>query len=146
MGYDLHITRQENWFDDENSLKISQQQWEEYIANDPEMKLEGFAQVILDTGEVVRIENNGIAVWLKYSGEGLGQNHAWFTLYNGNIGVKNPDQEIINKMVEISIFFNGKVQGDEGELYEIADYLDKQTLKEVTVQGKSNKKPWWKIW
>ena len=105
MGYELYITRQDNWFDDNIQKKISLEEWISYISKDSEMRLDNFAQIELPNKEIFRIEKEGIAVWEEYSGEGKGQNQAWFTYYNGNVQVKNPDQEIINKMVVIAIFF-----------------------------------------
>jgi hypothetical protein len=59
--------------------------------------------------------------------------------------VKSPDQEIINKMVDIAQTLGGKVQDDEGTLYEKENYLDRQ-LKEVQVAPVPRKKPRWRFW
>jgi hypothetical protein len=124
MGYDLHITRKENWFDNDPEKDISLAEWCEYVSKDPEMPLDNFAEIEFPDGEVLRTEKEGICVWEKYSQDGIWQNHAWFSHFQGNIFVKNPDQEIINKMVDIAHGLNAKVQGDEGELYDKADYLN----------------------
>jgi hypothetical protein len=41
MGYDLHITRGENWMQTDGTW-IRAQQWLDYVAQDPELKLAGF--------------------------------------------------------------------------------------------------------
>jgi hypothetical protein len=142
MGYDVHITRKDNWYDDDNASEISLKEWNDYVSNDPDFRVDNFAQVDLPAGQILRIEKEGICVWTKYSRDGEDQNHAWFIHSRGNITVKNPDQEIINKMVQVAQKLNAKVQGDEDELYGKEDYLD-QTLHDVATDFK---KPWWKFW
>lgn len=44
MGYDLHITRQENWFDEDNSQQISFDEWTQVLSNDKDMRLDNFAE------------------------------------------------------------------------------------------------------
>jgi hypothetical protein len=144
MGYDLHITRQDEWYNEDENLRISLREWTQFVNSDNEMRMDGQAEVTLDTGEVFRIESEGLAVWTAYSGDGVDQNHAWFSLSNGNIVVKNPDREIINKMVDISNYFNAKVQSDEGELYQKADSL--QSQNNVATNTLGQKKPWWRFW
>lgn len=145
MGYELYITRQNDWFEKDQLFEISLEEWINYVKNDPEMRLDGFAQIEVQNGEILRIDNEGISVWIKYSGEGIGQNHAWFSYYHGNIIVKNPNQEIINKMCDIASTLNAKVQGDNGELYEKAPFLNRR-LEEINDTWTIQKKPWWKIW
>jgi hypothetical protein len=120
-------------------------EWIQYITCDPEFRLDNYAAVELPGGKILRVEQEGIAVWLAYSQEGVDQNHAWFTYFKGNISVKNPDQEIINKMVDIAQALGGKVQDDEGTSYEKENYQDKQ-LKEVQVTAAPRKKPRWRFW
>ncbi|WP_232445514.1 hypothetical protein [Burkholderia ubonensis] len=38
MGYDVHITRKTNWFDDEPQIDIDE--WRTLVASDKEMRLE----------------------------------------------------------------------------------------------------------
>jgi hypothetical protein len=109
MGYDVHITRKDNWFDDEKAREISLKEWNDYVSSDPDFRVDNFAQVDLPEGQTLRIEKEGICVWTKYSREGENQNHAWFMHSQGNITVKNPDQEIINKMVQVALKLNAKV-------------------------------------
>ena len=42
MGYDVHITRKENWFDDEPQIDIDG--WRDLVASDEEMRLDGYAE------------------------------------------------------------------------------------------------------
>jgi len=42
MGYEVHITRKECWFDSEGP-KISMAEWRSYVADDPELDLKSTA-------------------------------------------------------------------------------------------------------
>ena len=144
MGYDLHITRQENWFDEIEDLRITQEEWTEYISLDEEMRLDGFSEITLPDGKLLRQADPGMAVWTGYTANGVEQNYAWIWLDNGNIGAKNPDQEIIVKMLEIAKHFKARVQGDDGELYSVNDLGYAEGSHAVIIN--EPKKPWWKIW
>ena len=148
MGYDVHITRRENWFDADDTRNISIDEWRDLIADDPEMRLDNFAEATTPVGDALRVESDGLSVWTKYSGDGLNENHAWFNYYKGTIVVKNPDQEILQKMFDIASKLNAKVQGDEGEIYErsnnnkiITRHIEGEDDKKI-----DTKKPWWKFW
>jgi hypothetical protein len=134
MGYDLHITKKTNWFDEDVKHDISQEDWKIYIQHDSEMILEGFAEATTQNQESIRFEDKSIAVWTKYSKNNSNGNFAWFYLSSGNITVKNPDKEIIQKMLQIAKNMQARLQGDEGEYYD-----------EQIVSAKINK-AWWKFW
>lgn len=116
MGYDVHITRAEEWMDS-SSAPISLREWLDYVANDPEMRLDGHADATVGQGEILRYENDGLAVWTKYSGHGADGNMAWFDFSDSHIVVKNPDEEIIDKMCHVAEALDARVQGDDGEFY-----------------------------
>jgi hypothetical protein len=132
MGYDIHITRKESWFDEKNSNNIELAEWIKYVKGDTEMKLDGYAEATTGTDKVM-YENAGLAVWTAYSKHRSGDNQSWFDFRNGNVTVNNPDQEIINKMIDIAGQLNAKVQGDDGETYD--------TKEEI-----QQRRPWWKVW
>jgi hypothetical protein len=115
MGYDVHITRAEHWVESD-SAPISLDEWLGYVAGDPEMRLDNFAEAEVE-GHVLRYENEGLAVWTAYSGHGLKGNMAWFDYRDGRVVVKNPDDEILGKMRRIASALRAKVIGDEGERY-----------------------------
>jgi hypothetical protein len=142
MGYDVHITRAAEWSDSEGT-PIALDEWLAYVASDPEMRLDGFAEVRTPDGEVIRIEGKGLSVWTAWPGEHGGQGHAWMDHRGGRIVVKNPDSAILKKMCSIAERLGARVQGDEGEMYPDAmapadDAADRDPESPV---GKS---PWWK--
>jgi hypothetical protein len=67
MGYDVHITRKDEWFD-EGGSQIDLKEWLAYIDSDAEMRLDGYAEAKAGSGDILRIESEGLSVWLNYSG------------------------------------------------------------------------------
>jgi len=139
MGYDIHITRKENWFDEDDANEIKLDEWTAYIMSDSEMRLDNQANSTNDIGEGIQYENNGLAVWDSYSKNGLDGNYAWFDFRAGNVTVKNADEEIRNKMIDIARRLGAKVQGDDGETY------GSETAMTINQRSKG-KRPWWKVW
>jgi hypothetical protein len=140
VGYDVHITRKEHWSDEEGP-SISLSEWISVVDSDPEMRLDGYAEARTSGGEVLRIENEGLSVWVAYSGHEKNGNMAWFGFFSGNVVVKNPDTEILAKMHSLAQRLSAKVQGDEGEEY---GESGNQLVQEP--QHSTSKKPWWKFW
>ncbi len=143
MGYDVYITRKQDWFD-ENGNEISFDEWVQYVEMDNEMRLDNFAETKTPDG-TLRIESEGIAVWLKYSGHEKDGNMAWFRYFEGNIIVKNPDEEILAKMYSVAQSLNAKVQGGDGEIYDANGQSNWQEIKQPT-NISSTVKRWWQFW
>ncbi|HJY78522.1 MAG TPA: hypothetical protein VKE95_17915 [Burkholderiales bacterium] len=116
MGYDVHITRATEWTDSE-ATPITLDEWLAYVASDPEMRLDGFAEARMPKGEVIRIEGKGLSVWTAWPGERRGEGYAWMEYRRGRIVVKNPDPAILKKMCSIAEQLGAQVQGDDGETY-----------------------------
>jgi hypothetical protein len=116
MGYDVHVTRASHWTKSK-ATPIALEEWIAYVGRDPEMRLDGYAEAQLPSGETFRHDSAGLAVWTAYSGHGNDGNMAWFDHRNGEIVVKNPDEEMIEKLCRIAKLLGARVQGDDGELY-----------------------------
>ncbi|PMS36265.1 hypothetical protein B0G57_107267 [Trinickia symbiotica] len=116
MGYDVHITRTSNWFD-ESGPKIGIDEWKAIAQSDSDMRLDGYASVVVGDGSVLRVDSEGLAVWIAYAGNGVNGNMAWFDFRNGNVVVKNPDSMILGKMWQLAQRLGAKVQGEECEVY-----------------------------
>ncbi|MBS1511593.1 MAG: hypothetical protein JST86_12175 [Bacteroidetes bacterium] len=144
MGYDIYITRQDNWYDEDMSKQISLAEWTNYITRDTEMRLDNFAEAVLPGGEKIRLEKEGLAVWLSYPGNNTEGNYAWFYYSDGNISVKNPDGAIMKKMLQIATVLKAKLQGDDGETYDLSE-INKVSRMMHSLYPKF-KKPWWKFW
>ena len=117
MGYDVRITRKENWWD-ESGAEINLDEWIDVVAADPDMRLDGYAETQVGDGKILRVENKGLSVWTAYSGHGKDGNMVWFGFHRGNVVVKNPDTEILQKMWSLAQLLSARVQGDEGEFYD----------------------------
>jgi hypothetical protein len=99
MGYDFHITRAKFHVENEGAW-ITADEWLRYVEQDPELKLAGY-------------NGDYFALW---SGKSEYPD-PWLDWFEGNIHTKNPDDPLIDKMVEIAKKLNAKVQGDDGEIY-----------------------------
>ena len=100
MGYDVHITRKSKWHGEGPDITLDE--WLGYIASDASMRLDGYAEATTTAGDVLRIEDPSMAVWTGYTGHGRDGSMAWFWHSRGSIVVKNPDPEILDKMVCIA--------------------------------------------
>lgn len=83
MGYDLHITRREDWTD-ETGPEISLEEWNELVERH-------------SATDVVR----GALYWER-----------------GEVIAKNPDVALVRQMVAMAERLGGRVQGDDGEIYD----------------------------
>jgi hypothetical protein len=100
LGYDVYITRAENWYYTQG-FEISSLEWLNIVKNDPEL---------------VHKPENG-EFFVKWSGP-TKYPDTWFDWLNGNIYTKYPDKATLRKMSQIAHRLNAKIQGDEGELYD----------------------------
>ena len=117
MGYyDIHITKRTEW-SDKSGPAITLEDWKKLLAADSEMRLDGAAEAVTPDGKKLRVENEGLAVWIKWSKHGRNDNMAWFYYFEGDVTVKNPDKEIFGKMFRIAEKLGARLQGDEGEFY-----------------------------
>ena len=69
MGYELHITRRTDWFDE--GLDITHEEWEHYVNSDPEMELEEESHITNAKGETIEIESEGLAIWTSPSDDSI---------------------------------------------------------------------------
>ena len=100
MGYEIHITRAENWASNED-CPITSSEWLDLIERDKSLRLADY---------------NGphFAIWDDHPDDF----EAWLDLNDGNITTKHPDDPLLHKMLEIAEFLGANVQGDDSELYD----------------------------
>jgi hypothetical protein len=115
MGYEINIKREQ-----ENPITL--QEWENYIISATDFYL---------TDEFSTYNSTG--VW-KTS-----KDLVYFTFQEniGVIAVKNPDDWVISKMIDISKSLNAVVAGEEGETYKI----DKDGIQQTIFPEKIIDKP-----
>lgn len=112
MGYNVHITRKTNWFD-ETGPQISGDEWQNYVASDSEMVISGAAEHTTPEGETIRLTDPLLAEWRCHSSGST----VWFAYFKGSLSVKNPDDECLSKMQQVAAKLQARVQGDDGEPY-----------------------------
>lgn len=117
MGYDVHITRADDWTESA-SVPISLEDWLAVVDRDPELRLERTASATTAEREIVSFESPGLSVWTGWSRHGAGGSFAWIDHSDGEIVVKNPDEEVLRKMHQIARALGARVQGDDGEEYD----------------------------
>jgi hypothetical protein len=76
--------------------------------------MDNFAEAKTTAGEIIRYENEGLAVWLPGAKDNQG---GWFDYRDARIVVKYPSEETLAKMKRIAQVFGAHVIGDEGEFY-----------------------------
>ena len=99
MGYDLHITRAEDW-GESRSNPITAEEWLAVVESDPELSPAGY---------------NGpyFALW-----RGPSENpEPWLDWSDGRVHTKNPDAPLVGKMIRLAGRLGARVQGDDGEFY-----------------------------
>ncbi len=99
MGYDLHITRREDWFD--TGHDISHADFLVYLHGDKEFTYPSSLGA-------------HYADWKSP----VSGHQSWLCWREGQLETKNPEPEFVDKMVAVAKALEAKVQGDEGEIYE----------------------------
>lgn len=138
MGYDVHVTRRNQW-SDEHGDEITRAEWLAYVGADSSMRLEKKAIVRNAEGAEFSVEDETLAVWKDWPNRQEGRNEAWMWLGHGNVMAKNPDEFMLRKMFLIADALGAKVQGDEGETYNSLGQME-------TPQRRAGGRPWWKFW
>ncbi|WP_046226990.1 hypothetical protein [Paenibacillus dauci] len=110
MGYNVYITRAANWYENEGT-PISLQEWKDYVESDPEFEMMEEIAVSLPNGSMMSYASEGMAMWVSEEEEVL------FDYQEGNIVVKGPEDDVIEKMKHIASRLQAKVQGEENEEY-----------------------------
>jgi hypothetical protein len=131
MGYDVHIVRGEEWSEPDEAIGLDE--WAAVVAGYPDMEVTGSAETEVPAPpakrtlgrlgrrgpaappQVLRIEQEGLAEW---SGHPSGDT-VWFCPDGeGCIVVRNPDEAVLARMVELAQRLGARVQGDDGEFYD----------------------------
>ncbi len=132
MGYELSIQREDN------QIKLTKEEWVDYVKSDPEFEqIEEFSAV-LDSGESITVPTPNAGLWKTNKGEvpfTFDEEYGW-------ISVKNPDEWIIKKMISIAQDLDSVVLGEEGEKYDEKNLLGEQPKDD----SKSNGRKWWQFW
>ncbi|MCC5821796.1 MAG: hypothetical protein LAT64_00750 [Phycisphaerales bacterium] len=105
MGYDLHITRKEDW-SDEDGPRISRQEWLTLIECDPVLRI--------DTENCNRTPPNVFTVW---DDPDAPDGSYWIDWTEDDVSARHQGKDFIRKLHEIASKLGAIVQGDDGEVY-----------------------------
>ena len=97
MGYDVYITRREQWYS-EDGPEITLQEWQALLASDPDL-------VTLEDGETAQLVHP----------DGHYARTFWHS--RGYIFVKKPNRAALMKMLKIAETLGARVIGDHDEVY-----------------------------
>jgi hypothetical protein len=110
MGYDVHITRKANWFDEEP--KITLEEWESLAESDPMLSANGWVDWKVN-GNAVRAKT-----FLVREAKDPDDATALFWDSGGDVSASNPTPVGIAYMASIAARLKARVQGDDGEFYD----------------------------
>jgi hypothetical protein len=114
MGYELHIIRQNDYYDENERSNITLNEWLKYVESDKELNLTNGFNLGLDFGWQ---ESPGFCEWIDYPKADT-DTIPWFIYTEGIVSTKYPDKHTIGKMVKIAGVLNAKVIGDDGEYWD----------------------------
>lgn len=132
MGYELSIQREDN------QIKLTKEEWIDYIKSDYEFDQIEELSAKLDNGKSLTVSTPNTGLWKTDKGE------VPFTFdeVHGSISVKNPDKWIIKKMISIAHDLDSIVLGEEGEKYDEKYLLGEQSKDDYNSDGRK----WWQFW
>ncbi|GHH73043.1 hypothetical protein GCM10018781_36570 [Kitasatospora indigofera] len=117
MGYDVYITRRENWWDQEGGY-ISTAEWEAAVEADPDLVMvpipegwQGSTEPVAETVPGKAAESRSEPLWWRA----------------GRIAAKNPSDAMVTTMCQVAKVLDARVQGDDGEYYEDGVLIDDGT-------------------
>jgi hypothetical protein len=141
LGYDVHIERM-NGQSEAPSEPITLEEWIAFVKSDPEMRMTPVVEVANPrTGEVVRIQGDGLSVWTGRSAIDGQELHLTFRFSNGRISTRFPlgNDEGFRKLCSIARSFGGYIEGDGGERYDEGENQIVGTSGDI---GNSTKAAW----
>ena len=140
MGYDIHITRKDDWADDEGPV-IELDEWLGYLAIDKSMGLDQDREAERDSAVATGAKAASLAIWKDWP-SGDGENFAEIWHSQGNLMASDPDIAFRQKMFLIADALGAKVQGNKGEVYNSIGDPENRPRRSGTRAGR----PWWKVW
>jgi hypothetical protein len=110
MGYNVYITRAEHWLS-RKEHPISEVDWQALLHSDTTL-------VTSDTDHYTRRTKDGtqerfpLVLWTAHPDQPP------FLFMDGAVHIKSPDDETVQKMVEMARILKARVIGEEGEFYD----------------------------
>ena len=109
MGYDVFITRAEHP-NESSQHPIPEEDWSALLQSDPSLQVSP-TDYYERRAQDGRMERFQMVVWTTHP------DRPPFMLVDGTVQIKSPDEETIQKMVEMAGRLRARVVGEEGEVY-----------------------------
>jgi hypothetical protein len=116
MGYDVHITRADEWFDGELA-PITLDEWIAIVRSDPELRPEPAASASLPGGDSLEVALPGLVVWTGWSQHGRSEAVIYLWHSRGCITSRPMDDQVLAKLHRIAQRLRARLVGDDGEEY-----------------------------
>lgn len=142
MSYEVHITRKEDWSDQEGPV-ITRDDWVSYIAIDKSLELDGDRAAKVDPRVASGAKDPTHTRWKDWPGRADGEREAWMWLENGNVVVSDADAAFRRKLFLIADSLGARLVGDDGETYNSVGEPEKGRQR-LAADGR--RRPWWKFW
>lgn len=142
MGYDLYITRREDWSDTEGP-DIALDEWATYVLADKDLETDRERAIAADPRVASGAKEPTHVRWLIWPGREPDVSEAWIWLEHGNLVASDPDAAFRRKLFLIADGLNARLTGQDGEVYN-SNGDPERGRSRLTPDGR--KRPWWKFW
>lgn len=140
MGYDLHITRRQDWADPDGP-EITLEDWLEYLTIDPSLEKDIEFESQVDPAVATGAKEPTMVLWNEWPSRGDG-NEARLWLSHGNVMATDADVDLRRKMFVMADVLNARLQGDNGEIYNSIGEPEGRKSR----RSSGGKRPWWRFW
>ncbi|MBT8415866.1 MAG: hypothetical protein KJO42_00340 [Silicimonas sp.] len=142
MGYDLYITRKDDW-SDTSGPDISMDDWTEYLFIDKSLEIDARRAAEIDPRVASHAKEPTHTRWLDWPARVPDENEAWMWIEQGNIVATDPDIDFRRKLFLIADGLEARLMGTDGEVY---DSIGEPESGRSRLTEKGAKRAWWKFW
>lgn len=142
MGYDLYVTRKEDWSDAEGQ-DITLDDWTGYLALDQSLQIDPVRSAEVDPRVASGAKEASHACWTEWPDREPGLREAWIWLERGNLVSTDADIRFRQKLFLIADGLGARLMGEGGEVYNSSGEAEG---KLSLLGGLGRKKAWWKFW
>lgn len=142
MGYDLYITRKDDW-SDVDGQDITLDDWMGYVHLDRSLQVDGARAAAVDPRVASGAKEPSHVLWLDWPDREVGLREAWIWLERGNLVATDADLRFRQKLFLIAVGLEARLMGENGEVY---NSIGEPEGKLSRLGALTGKKRWWKFW
>lgn len=142
MGYDLYITRNEDWSDTDGQ-DITLDDWTGYLAVDQTLVLDPDHAARADPRVASGAKEPSHVRWIEWPDREPGIREAWVWLERGNLVATDADIRFRQKLFLIADALDARLMGENGDVYNSSGEAESKITGLI---GFGRKKSWWKFW